>query len=138
MEYLHMQQPLDGLWHNFTMTGVPVVLTAIDSKNNVYDIGTTTSNAYDGTYGMAWIPPSADTYHKTASFAGTWSYGSSSAGTSPLVSAAATITPAPTATTATLTLGDITNSLVTYIAVAAVAIIIAIVIVGIVLYRKHA
>jgi len=31
MEYLHMQLPIDGIWQNVTMTGVPVTLTAIGS-----------------------------------------------------------------------------------------------------------
>jgi hypothetical protein len=34
MEYLHMQKPIDGMWHNLTMTGVPVALTAIGSDGN--------------------------------------------------------------------------------------------------------
>src|SRR5512136_186423 len=34
MEYLHMQYPIDGIGHDFTMNGVPVVLTAIDHNGN--------------------------------------------------------------------------------------------------------
>ena len=29
-----MQLPIDGIYHNVTMTGVPVILTAIDSNGN--------------------------------------------------------------------------------------------------------
>ena len=81
MEYLHMQQPIDGLLHNVTMTGVPVSLTAIDSNNNYVDIGTVTTSAYYGTFEMAWTPPAEGTYKIVASFAGDDSYGSSGAST---------------------------------------------------------
>jgi hypothetical protein len=50
MEYLHKQMPIDGIWHNETITGVPVTLTAIASDNSVIDIGTTTTNGYYGTF----------------------------------------------------------------------------------------
>jgi len=137
MEYLYMQHPLDGLYHNQTMTGVPVVLTAIDSSNNVIDIGTTTTNAYDGTFGMAWTPPKADTYHITASFAGDASYGSSMGGGTVVVSAApSTATPAPSATNAPVNIAT-TNDLMTYMVGGVVAIIIAILLVGVILYKKH-
>jgi hypothetical protein len=81
MEYLYMQHPIDGLYHNETITGVPVILTAIGSKGNVIDIGTTTTNGYYGTFGMAWAPSEEDTYTIMASFAGDDSYGSSQAAT---------------------------------------------------------
>ena len=35
MEYLHLQQPIGGLWNNVTIIGVPVSLTAIDSNGTV-------------------------------------------------------------------------------------------------------
>jgi hypothetical protein len=97
MEYLYMQHPVDGLYHNETITGVPVLLTAIGSKGNVISIGTTTTNGYYGTFGMAWTPPDEDTYTIMASFAGDDSYGSSSTGTS-LVVTPAPASPTPTAT----------------------------------------
>jgi len=62
MEYLHIQQPIDGIWHNVTMTGVPVTLTAIGSDGSVTDIGTVTSNAYYGTFSATWTPPTQGTY----------------------------------------------------------------------------
>jgi hypothetical protein len=57
MEYLHMQHPIDGLWHNETITGVPVALTAIKSDGTVIDIGATTTNGYYGTFKYTWTPP---------------------------------------------------------------------------------
>jgi hypothetical protein len=82
MEYLYMQHPIDGLYHNQTITGVPVALTAIKSDGSVIDIGTTTTNGYYGTFGYEWTPPDEGTYTVLASFAGDDSYGSSSAATS--------------------------------------------------------
>jgi len=90
MEYLYLQQPIDGIWHNETITGVPVVLTAIDQDNNVYDIGTVITNGYYGTFSHAWTPPNEGTYEIIASFAADDSYGSSSAAT------AINVGPAPT------------------------------------------
>jgi len=81
MEYLHLQLPMDGIWHNETITGVPVYLTAIDSDNNVYDLGTVTTNGYYGIFSYAWTPPKEDVYTIMASFMGDDSYGSSSAAT---------------------------------------------------------
>jgi hypothetical protein len=89
MEYIHLQMPITGLWNNESITGVPVVLTAIDSDNNVIDLGTTTTNGYYGTFSMAWTPTKEDTYTIIASFAADDSYGSSSAAT------AVTVGPAP-------------------------------------------
>ncbi|MGE5637604.1 MAG: PQQ-binding-like beta-propeller repeat protein, partial [Chloroflexota bacterium] len=85
MEYLHNQYPIDGLFHNVTMVGVPVSLTAKDSSGKVIDIGTATTNAYYGTFSKSWTPPKEDTYTITASFTSDASYGSSSAATSLIV-----------------------------------------------------
>jgi hypothetical protein len=90
MEYLHMQYPINGLYRNVTMTGVQVVLTAIDSNNNPTILGTVMTNPYYGTFSFTWTPTREDTYTITASFAGDESYGSSSAAT------AISIGPAPT------------------------------------------
>ena len=79
MQYLHMQMPIDGLWHNETITGVLVKLTAIGSDNSVIDIGATTTNGYYGTFGYEWAPPDEGIYTIMASFEGDDSYGSSSA-----------------------------------------------------------
>jgi hypothetical protein len=79
MEYLHMQRPIDGIGHNEMMIGVPVTLTAMDSDGSYVDIGTTTTDGYYGTFGLAWTPPEEGTYEIIASFAGDDSYGSSAA-----------------------------------------------------------
>jgi hypothetical protein len=81
MAYLHNQWPIDGFWHNETITGVPVSLTAIHSDGSSYDLGTVTSDGYHGTFGKAWTPPKEGTYKIIASFEGDDSYGSSSAST---------------------------------------------------------
>jgi len=82
MEYLHKQQPIDGIWHNETITGVPVMLTAISEDGSSYiDIGTVVTDGYSGTFGVAWTPPKEGTYKIIASFNGDDSYGSSSATT---------------------------------------------------------
>jgi len=90
MDYLHMQLPIDGVYHKDTMTGVPVVLTAIGPNGEGIDIGTATTSAYYGNFEMAWTPPAEGTYKIIASFAGDESYGSSGAST------AVSVGPAPT------------------------------------------
>jgi hypothetical protein len=81
MEYLHLQYPIDGLKHNVKMTGVQVALTAIDSNGQATAIGTTTTNAYYGTFSYEWTPPKEDKYTIIATFPGDDSYGSSGAST---------------------------------------------------------
>jgi hypothetical protein len=75
MEYIHTQtvKPTD-------VKGVIVTLTAVDPNNNYIYIGEATSNS-DGSYGFAWSPEVSGLYCITATFAGTASYGSSSATT---------------------------------------------------------
>lgn len=82
MQYLHKQQPADGIWHNETIIGVPITLTALDSNGNVLNIGKATTNGYFGTFSLAWTPPHEGTYEIMASFAADDSYGSSAAATS--------------------------------------------------------
>jgi outer membrane protein assembly factor BamB len=125
MEYLYEQYPIDGIWHNETITGVPVILTAIGSDNTVIDLGTTTTNGYYGTFSFAWTPPKADTYTITATFAGDGSYGSSTAATAVLVSPAPSATPTPTATPPA-TQPDNTGLLYAIMAAVIVAIIIGV------------
>jgi hypothetical protein len=137
MQHLYEQKPIDGIWHNETITGVPVTLTAIDSDNNVINIGTVTTNGYGGNFGYAWNPPKEGIYTIMASFAGDDSYGSSTAYTSMSVSPAPSVAPTATATTNTqVTASDITNSLIVYLVAGIVAIIIAIAIVGALILRK--
>ena len=128
MDYLYLQRPIDGIWHNLTITGVPVTLTAIDSKNNVINIGTVTTNGYYGTFSMAWTPPNEDTYTITASFAGDKSYGSSGAATSAYVGPApAAAEPQPQATIPDYTMTIIAAAIATIVAIF-VAVAIAIIV----------
>jgi hypothetical protein len=89
MEYLHMQLPIDGIWHNITMTGVSVSLVAIDANGTVIDLGTAATNAYYGSFSYEWAPPKEGKYTITATFEGDDSYGSSGAST------AVSVGPAP-------------------------------------------
>jgi PQQ-like domain len=93
MEYLHMQQPIDGIWHNITLMGVPVQLTAFAEDGSYIDIDTVTTDPYHGTFACAWAPPNEGTYRIVATFTGDASYGSSGAAT------AVTVGPAPAAVT---------------------------------------
>ena len=45
--------PIGGLYHNATITGVPVTLTAMGTDDSVVDIGTVTTNGYYGTFSKA-------------------------------------------------------------------------------------
>jgi len=92
--------PIDGVWGNETITGVPVTLTAVDSDDNWIDIGTVTTSGYYGTFGLAWTPSEEGTYEIIASFEGDDSYGSSGAATyvtvGPAAAAAVPIEPEET------------------------------------------
>jgi hypothetical protein len=133
MQYLHLQIPMDGIWHNETITGVPVALAAIDSNGNVIDIGTATSNGYYGTFSMAWTPPNEGVYTVMASFAGDDSYGSSAAATAVSVGPAPSV--APTATAAAPV--DYMPTLSGILAAVVVAIVVSVIALVVVL-RKHA
>jgi hypothetical protein len=128
MEYLHIQHPIDGIYHNKTMTGVEVTLTAIDSNNNYIDVGKATTSAYYGTFEMPWTPPNEGTYRIIASFAGDDSYSSSAAST------AVSVGPAPVEITIPeqITPPDYTVTIIG----AAVAVIIAVALATVLLYRK--
>ncbi len=128
MEYLHKQMPLDGLWHNETIAGVPVTLTAIDETGAVLDLGTATTDGYYGTFSKTWTPPNEGRYEIIAYFAGDDSYGSSGAATS------VSVGPAPTAITIPQQIvpPDYTMTLI----VGFVAVLIAVAIATILLYRK--
>ena len=99
MEYLYMQQAFPQ-----NAQGVQVHLTAFDPNNNTEDIGYATTDI-GGSFGLSWTPPVPGTYHVTATFLGTNSYGNSYATTSFVVVAAKAtaaaspvVTPAPTQT----------------------------------------
>lgn len=130
MEYLHMQMPQDGLWHNETITGVPVTLTAIDENGATINIGTVTTDGYYGTFNKAWTPPNEGTYKIIASFAGDDSYGSSSGATAVTAGPAP---PTPTPTTSQAAVPEYTMTIVG----TGVAVIIAVTIVGLLILRKR-
>jgi hypothetical protein len=134
MDYLHMQLPIDGVWHKDQMTGVDVVLTAIDQNGNPHEIGKVTTSAYYGTFEIAWTPPIEGTYKIIASFEGDASYGSSGASTSVAISAAP-VEPTPTATSTIQALSA--SEFYTSIAAVAAAIIIVIIAIGVLLLRKR-
>jgi hypothetical protein len=81
MNYLHMQVPIDGIYHNETISGVPVTLTAIGENGGSYNLGTATTEGYHGTFGLKWTPTLEGLYEIRASYEGDDSYGSSSAST---------------------------------------------------------
>ena len=137
MEYLHMQQPLMGLWQNTSIVGVPVSIDAVDPNGNFIHIATVTSDGATGTFGYTWAPTLAGDYKISATFAGDDSYGSSFATTYASVSnAPAVVTPAPTPTASASNLATSTD-LMTYMAIGVIAIIIAIAIIGVLILRKH-
>jgi len=131
MEYIHLQMPIGGLWGNETITGVPVVLTAIGSDGTVVDIGTTTSNGYGGTFGMTWTPAKQDTYTIMASFNGDESYGSSMSTTTVAIGPAPTVP--DTTTQPEIVVPDYTMAILGV----GIAVILAVAIVGALILRKH-
>jgi hypothetical protein len=132
MEYLHMQQPIGGIWGNISMTGVPVFVYAIDPNNNYKDIGIATTNGYYGTFSIPFTPEVEGTYTIMASFGGDVSYGSSGASTAVFVGPAPTVAP----TTEPEPAPDYTGLLYAIMAAVIVAIVIGIVAILLVL-RKH-
>jgi hypothetical protein len=130
MEYLHMQQPIDGMYHNITINGVPVSIDLIDPNGNPQHIADVTSDI-SGTFHYTWIPTIAGDYQITATFAGSGGYGSSWAETASVVTdATATPTTAPTQAATVLPPFEL------YFAATAIAIIIAIAVVGVLLLKK--
>jgi len=131
MEYLHMQLPIDGLYHNVTVTGVPVSIDATDSNGGTVHLATVTSDV-SGTFSYTWTPTTEGDYKITATFAGSNSYGSSWAETR------ATVGPAPEKTTVPeqQTPADYSMLLYGILAAVVVAIVLAIVAIMIVLRKR--
>jgi hypothetical protein len=128
MKYVYNQFPRPT-----NASGVPVILTVLDSNNNVYDIGTATTDA-SGTFGFTWKPEISGQYTIYATFAGSGAYYPSFAQT--YVNVDQTTVPTPTEIPVQLT--SITD---TYFIPAVAAIILAIAIVGVVIVlmlRKRA
>ena len=117
MEYLYMQQAKPE-----NAKGVEVTLSAIDPNGNYIPIGTVTSNI-DGNYAIPYIPEVPGTYQIIAEFAGSKSYGPSSATTFLTVSEALQ-TPSPQPISAQ-------SPIEFYVIGGVVSIIIAIAIVGV-------
>lgn len=132
MEYLHRQMPIDGLWHNETVTGVPVALSAMASDGSYIDIGVVTTNGYYGTFGKEWTPPAEGTYEIIASFAGDESYGSSGASTTISVGPAPDIPDA--GNQPEIVVPDYTMTIVGM----GIAIMAVVAVVGLLIYRKRA
>jgi hypothetical protein len=127
MEHMFQQRPIPT-----NTTGVPVSIATIDPNGNYYDIGNVTSDL-TGSYGCAFTPQVPGTYKIIATFAGSNSYGPSSAQTYLAVGEQA-----PTAAPAATPQSDIASKtdLMMYVGTATVFIIIAIAIVTVLLLRK--
>jgi hypothetical protein len=134
MEYLHMQLPINGIWGNITMTGVPVKLTAIDPNGNYVDIGTAISDAYSGTYAFTWTPELEGDYRIIASFEGSESYGSSSSSTGIAVGPAVATPTQPVTNNSNV--DALSNTMTTLTIGMGIAIIVAVALVGLLLLRK--
>ena len=129
MEYLHMSAPIDGIYHNITITGVPVSIDATDPNGNYIHLGSTTSDM-SGAFGFTWTPTTTGNYKITASFTGDASYGSSFASTyATVVQQSATSTPVPTQAAAAQPPFEL------YFAATALSIIIAIAIATVLIIR---
>lgn len=133
MEYLHMQKSIDGLWHNETITGVPVSLDTVDPNGNYIHIGDVTTDGYSGTFGFTWEPEIPGQYTVTATFMGDDSYGSSFASTYVGVSEAPAESPTPTP----VNFESVNNTTITTIIGAAIAIIVTIVIAMLLIVKKR-
>jgi hypothetical protein len=97
MEYAYQQQikPADA-------TGVEVSISVLDPNNNVYEVGTTTSED-NGFYKLAFTPSVPGEYSIYATFSGSGSYYGSTAVTAIVVENAPEATPAPSPTPAPMT-----------------------------------
>ena len=125
MDYIHANSPKPT-----NAIGVPVSLDAYDPNGNYIHIGNIASNV-DGSFQKLWSPDLAGEYTIIASFAGTNSYGSSSASTGLGVVNA----PQPTSTQTTTQAVQATTPTTFEIAIL-IAVIVAILI-GLINIRKH-
>ena len=128
MEYVYMQQPMPT-----NVTGVPVVLSVLDSNNNYRQIGTATTDA-SGFYSFAWTPDITGKYTVYASFPGSQSYWPASTETAFTVAPAGS-TPAPTASPVANLVN--TSELTMYVAAAIVVMIIALAVATLLILRKR-
>jgi hypothetical protein len=124
MEYLYQQRSKPP-----NATGVVVTLDTVDPNGNYYNIGSVTSDS-DGNYGYAFTPEVPGTYKIIATFAGSKSYGPSSATTYLAIGNAESIQPTETPQIA-LPPTEL------YFAISTVIIVAAIALVGLLLLRKR-
>ncbi|MEM2098804.1 MAG: PQQ-binding-like beta-propeller repeat protein [Candidatus Bathyarchaeia archaeon] len=130
MEYLHNQMPINGIFGNETIIGVPVSLDAVDPNGNDVHIGDVITDGYSGTFGFSWQPEIPGDYKITATFMGDESYGSSFATTY------ITVTEAPQATATPESPQTPIDYTWTIIGMG-IAIILAIAIVGVIIVKKR-
>jgi hypothetical protein len=132
MEYLYGQEPIDSIYHNVTVTGVPVSIYAINSDGESIHIGDTVSDSTGG-YSITWKPTVAGDYTITATFAGDDSYGSSWAQAYATVVGASESSP----TTSQVDLDSVNSTTMTTVIAGVIAIIIALALVTVLILRKH-
>lgn len=135
MDYLHFQMPMDGYYHNVTITGVPVSIDMVTPDGEYSHIADVTSDS-SGVFGYTWtVPSTAGDYSIIATFMGDDSYGSSYASAFVNIAEGGQTTPTPTpsggGTVAT------TADLMTYMIIGVIVILIAIAIVGVLILRRH-
>lgn len=123
MQYVYMQFPCPS-----DINGLEITLSVIDSNNNSYDIGTTTTDA-SGSFSYMWTPEIPGKHTVIATFAGSKSYWPSFSQT-----AAGVTDPLPQPTEKAIINLPPTEL---YFAISTVAIIAAIAIVGLLLLRKR-
>jgi outer membrane protein assembly factor BamB len=126
MAYVYQQQtfPADAV-------GVDVTISVIDSNNNCYDIGTTTTDA-NGFFSYEWTPAIPGKFTVFATFEGTNGYWPSQAETALTVMQAPAATPGATPTPAPMT-----DIYVLSLGIGAIVAIIAIGLVLVLMLRKR-
>jgi outer membrane protein assembly factor BamB len=121
MEYLYMQMP-----EPTNATGVPVTLSYIDSNNNCFIIGTTTTDI-NGQYSYVFTPDIPGTYTIIASFDGSNSYFSSSAQTQMTFASPPAVTSSPTPAPASMAdLYFLPMSIITIVAIVVIGALLAV------------
>jgi hypothetical protein len=121
MEYLYMQMPKPT-----NATGVPVTLSYIDSNNNCFIIGTTSTDI-NGQYSYVFTPDIPGTYTIIASFDGSNSYFSSSAQTQMTFALPAAVTSSPTPAPASMAdLYFLPMSIITIVAIVVIGALLAV------------
>ena len=121
MEYLYMQMPKPT-----NATGVPVTLSYIDSNNNCFTLGTTTTDI-NGQYSYVFTPDIPGTYTIIASYDGSNSYFSSSAQTQMTFALPPAATSAPTPAPASMAdLYFLPMSIVTIVAIVVIGALLAV------------